>query len=471
LTLFCALVVLRWPARALANGAFPDSLSILLPADRPNQIVLATNFGLIVSVDGGQTWTWSCEQTATMGGRLYQAGPPPLDRLFGISTAGLVFSDDGACSWRVGSAPGAGAAAGVSDAFPDPTNPNRVLAIFAPAAAGAPYTVYESADGGATFGTLRFTGAPGDVLTGVEIARSDPRIAYLTVASGDSFSPKLMRTSNGGGDWQATDLAPALGAHNVRLIAIDPGDPNKVFLRVTPTTGDSLAVTDDAGARFVTPVSAPGGILTSFVRLPSGTLLLAGVVGTDNVIFRSADGGMTFSQAPAPALRALATRGGRLFGSADNFDDNPALAFALGESTDEGRSWTPVMTYDQVQAISARLKAACQTDCAAQADRGLWDGTMCDADPMPKPVDGGAADAPADARAGNDGAAGQPGDAPVETGAGGGGGGGAGCRCGVAGPGSPGAPAGAALLALAAALRRASRRSRGRSRSTGPARR
>jgi hypothetical protein len=214
------------------------------------------------------------------------------------------------------------------------------------------------------------------------------------------------------------------------------------------------------------PLDVPGGILTSFVRLPSGTLLLAGVDGTTNVIFRSTDGGATFTQSDAPALRALAQRDGRLFGAANNFDDNPAQAFALGESTDEGMTWKATMTYDQVQAISGCLKAACQTDCAAKADLGLWDMTMCDADPMPRPVEGAT-----DGGAPHADASSTDGGAPDghEAGSGGGGNTGSGCACRTAGgargdrPAEPSALVAALALVVALAharFRRARRASR-----------
>ena len=74
--------VALWSARAWANGAFPDSSAILLSADRPDQIILATNFGLIISEDDGQTWSWTCEQAATVSGALYQVGPPPQEDYF-----------------------------------------------------------------------------------------------------------------------------------------------------------------------------------------------------------------------------------------------------------------------------------------------------------------------------------------------------------------------------------------------------
>src|SRR5579872_3614515 len=37
---------------ALANGAFPDAQQILLPSGKPDQIILATTFGLVISDDG-----------------------------------------------------------------------------------------------------------------------------------------------------------------------------------------------------------------------------------------------------------------------------------------------------------------------------------------------------------------------------------------------------------------------------------
>src|SRR5215831_1213059 len=89
------------PARASANGAFPDSLSILLPPDRPHEIILATNFGLLVSEDDGAKWNWVCEQAVASQARLYQMGPPPTDRLLAVSPLALVTSSNGACSWQV----------------------------------------------------------------------------------------------------------------------------------------------------------------------------------------------------------------------------------------------------------------------------------------------------------------------------------------------------------------------------------
>src|SRR5688500_9189024 len=83
------------PEVARANGAFPDSLQLLLPPSVPAEIVLATNFGLVGTEDGGLTWEWSCEHGQSLGGWLYQLGwRLGGTRILAISDSGLVFTDD-----------------------------------------------------------------------------------------------------------------------------------------------------------------------------------------------------------------------------------------------------------------------------------------------------------------------------------------------------------------------------------------
>src|SRR5262245_31197235 len=128
--LLCAGSIVGSSHVARANGAFPESLQILLPADRPQQIILATNFGLIISDDAGATWTWTCEQKETLNGTLYAVGPSPQNRFYGLSPLqGLAYSDDDSCSWRRSA--GALTRSNARDFFADPTDSTRVLAIGA----------------------------------------------------------------------------------------------------------------------------------------------------------------------------------------------------------------------------------------------------------------------------------------------------------------------------------------------------
>src|SRR5438874_7229423 len=91
--IFAGLALLARPAPARANGAFPASDAVLLPADRPLQIALSTNFGLIISDDGGMTWQWTCERPQTSMAVGYAVGPPPADRVYALSDVGLAISD------------------------------------------------------------------------------------------------------------------------------------------------------------------------------------------------------------------------------------------------------------------------------------------------------------------------------------------------------------------------------------------
>src|SRR4029077_20439774 len=89
------------PATARADGAFPAAEGVIVPAERPQEIMLVTNFGIVQSADGGATWTWSCEQDTNALGLLYQLGPAPRRRLFAVANNKVVTSDDATCSWQV----------------------------------------------------------------------------------------------------------------------------------------------------------------------------------------------------------------------------------------------------------------------------------------------------------------------------------------------------------------------------------
>ena len=249
-TLLAGLAVLAPAGRAAANGAFPDSDAVLLPADRPQQIVLGTNFGLILSDDGGTTWQWSCERAETSMASAYALGAPPGDRLYSRSLdVGLGVSDDESCSWH--RAGGALASAIATDYFPDPTDAAHVLAI----AGGA---VIESTDGGDSFAATPLYVAPaGAELLGVEIARGDPRIIYLTMATPGPH-PVLARSDDAGAHWATFDIEPSIGARSARIIAVDPVDANVIYLRVAGPGVEVLAVSRDGGMTLRDPAHRDG---------------------------------------------------------------------------------------------------------------------------------------------------------------------------------------------------------------------
>jgi hypothetical protein len=392
------------PRAARADGAFPESYQIVLPADRPQQIILATNFGLIISDDDGATWTWTCEQRATQGGQLYSVAASPLDRLYSASTlVGLAYSDDDSCTWT--SAGGSLDSVLATDYFSDPTNSMRAYALGRLANdSTSPYRVVSSDDGGKTFGSPIFMAPAGLTLASVESSRSDPRTIYLAsytmVGSPPTYHPTLHRSSDGGATWTPIDVEPALGANDFRIVAVDPDDANVISLRVSEPTGESLAISRDGGLTF-TKMFTIAGQLTAYVRLASGTILVAGALAVDGVGYRSTDGGLTFTDwtpltesdggvpdvgsdggAPRPPhIRALAERAGKLYAAAKNFTDD----WAIGVSTDEGATFERLARYRDVASIRPCVQAACLDSCEAQAGAQVWPPAVCHDDHPPPP--------------------------------------------------------------------------------------
>ena len=367
-----AVAVSAHAAHALANGAFPDAQSILTPVDRPGQIMLVTNFGVIMSADAGATWLWSCETDGNAFGMLYQQAPLPSTRLFAVANQGLAFSDDGTCTWMT--AGGALAGQSVTDAYVDPAARDRVLAI---GLASSIYSVYESKVGGQSFAPALFTAPANTAINSVETARSDPMTIYMAMTS-PTTAPLLARSRDGGAHFDIKDLEPSLGRGLLRIIAIDPDDPERVLMRFNGANDQAIALTTDGGATATRPIVANGNF-TSFVRLPSGTLLVGGMVDFAVVpgLFRSRDRGASFERLPSsPSIRALSQRDGVVYAATDNFSDG----YALGTSMDEGDTWHALLSYDGVQAIIPCLKSRCQATCQTQVDLDLWPREVCTAE-------------------------------------------------------------------------------------------
>jgi MYXO-CTERM domain-containing protein len=190
-------------------------------------------------------------------------------------------------------------------------------------------------------------------------------------------------------------------------------------------TGDGkekLALSEDGGDTLSIPLATDDGALSSFVRMADGTVLVGALGITQGRLFRSTDGGHSFTSLPTtPHPRALAERAGKLYAATDDVVDG----YALAVSEDRGSSWRRVMSFKDIGSIShcGNLPGACANSCAMLRTAGLVTPTLC-------------------------------GPVAPDAGAGGGGGGrGCSCRMGAAG----GRPA-IFLLGLLVALRRRARR-------------
>jgi MYXO-CTERM domain-containing protein len=427
------------PGRALGNGAFPDSGQLLLPSDRPRTIVLGTNFGLLISEDGGTRWRWTCEHGAGDLGDRYALASEQR-RLVGISPRALIVSEDLGCRWRQ---------AGTQedrlpfDFFTHPTDPAVALALTSSPRTGLEEVVEVNLLTDQPPKVLY--GAPKDEqLTTVELAASDPRQIYATqnpVLS--SARTRVVHSGDGGQTWTVVDPQGAPENIDLRIAAVDPANPRKLYFRAgTPLEqGEALLVSDDGG-RTVRSVFTTRGALVAFLRLQAGGALLALMEGPMGRLYRLADDG-TATELPGVnlAVRALAERDGLIYAATDNIADG----FALAVSRDGGATFEGVMAFEDITEISrcGDLPAVCIGTCTQLAARAALPMSLCqNSDPGPAPEDGGApaaVDAQPPGRAPDAGTTAPP---P------------AGCSCRSAG----GGPGGLAVLLLALLLARAIRR-------------
>jgi hypothetical protein len=363
---------------AAADGAFPDSVGLLLPQDRPNQLVVSSNFGLIWSDDNGAGWSYVCEPAMSAPyAFLYQVSRAPEDFFLVESLDGLSWSHDEGCTWTDAGFPQPGTVA--QDAFPDPNDSTHVIAS-ADWNGGATVSVFESHDGAATFGQPLFTSDAGTNIVGVEISRSAPGTYYAATSQASivtGFVPGLARTQNGGTSWQTVDLSPAVGGQLVRIAAVDPLDADLVYLRVVnpndPTLG-ALVSARDGGATVT--LLFDGGI-DAFFRRSDGTLLLS----SKGTTYVSTDTGATFTPwGDHRRIRAFGERDGGLYVLTD--------CSALAATWDQGSTWTPLLLgFDQIAGPRAcgNIASQCASDWAFVHPRiahrvPCTDGVVCIAD-------------------------------------------------------------------------------------------
>lgn len=343
LWLFTTLTAISWPHLALADGAFPDSSQILLAADKPNEIIVGTNFGILITEDDGHSWRWICEEAFATYATIFTLTAAPDDTLLIAAPAGLLASHDGGCTFTTPSGNN------LSDIFADPKDAHHAFAISTLGNdAGIAYSgLYQASTDPTTVGTLIYSSRPSAFLTGAEIAQTAPpsraRPIYLTMsdANFDPLHPFVLRSDDGGQNFAAFDHANSLSGGGLRLAAVDPTDPLKLYLRLLGQAGDSLVISEDGGehVRVALPLAHS---MSSFLRQADGTLL----VGTrESPSYLSSDGGQHFSEwSSAPHLRALAERDGVLYVAADNFADG----FAIAKSSDRGAHFTSLLRFDQL---------------------------------------------------------------------------------------------------------------------------
>jgi photosystem II stability/assembly factor-like uncharacterized protein len=178
--------------------------------------------------------------------------------------------------------------------------------------------VWKTTDAGATWFDL-WEGQPTGSIGSIAVAEANPSIVY--VASGEGLQrPDL---STGDGVYKSTDagktwthLAALRDGQQIGQIAIDPKDPNKVFVAVTghpygPNEERGLYLTRDGGATFKRVLYTNDRTGASEVQIDpqNPNIVYAGMwqrqeapwengsfIGAEGGMYKSVDGGETFTK-------------------------------------------------------------------------------------------------------------------------------------------------------------------------------
>ncbi len=135
--------------------------------------------------------------------------------------------------------------------------------------------VYQSADNGKTF-TLAGTALPPAFLgLTLDSAPSEPSRLYVSGRYGSpDFQGALLRSDDRGATWASIPIPGSSDISLPYIGAIDPTNPDVVYVRLDGDKTDKLVVTKDGGKTFTEVFSAKS--LIGFALSPDGATVAAG---------------------------------------------------------------------------------------------------------------------------------------------------------------------------------------------------
>jgi uncharacterized protein (TIGR03382 family) len=346
-----ALTVLA-AGSASANGRFPKAQQIVTaPGSGGRTIFLRATFGVLVSRDAGASFTWLCEQAMGFSG----TWDPPIaatrdGRLWMGLPDGLSSTRDGCDVVRAPELAGEI----VVDLATEPDGERVVVVTSTP---GKPAFVWRRPSAKAPFARLG-AGVTGVSFDTVDVAAGNPKRLYATAAPvGGGRRAHLFRSDDGGATLTELDVHLERDGR-LFLSAIDPKDPDRIFVRHTNELGTDLLLSKDGGKTF-TSVLRTKTSMFGFAATADGASLFAGAGDADEGVFRSKDRGVTWEPASKTSVLCLWADGASVFACSNPFARG---GWAIAISRDDAASFRPLATFGDVRgavACDAGAGAAC----------------------------------------------------------------------------------------------------------------
>nr|MDQ3037901.1 hypothetical protein [Myxococcota bacterium] len=311
---------------ARAHGGRPQTQTILWDATG-DRIVGVSTFGLLVSEDAGASWSWTCQESIpdAVSGVTSPAVLASGDRLLLASVYGLLRGERAGCGWAH------------EDALAD-----RYVADVVQAPGGTIYAV--SGDSGvenrlftSDADGLRFTpvGAPlrrGFLPERLRVAPGDASTMYVVgqafVEGTTSVLGIVLRSDDAGATWSEHTIALEIGERVVRGLAVDPADPRVLYVVVQGSEHDRLLRSADGGAGWELVLRLESDPMPfarpfSLELAPDGAAYFGNT--REGLFARRADGAVDLIDKYV-ALTCLHARGATMWMCGDGLEDGFAIA-------------------------------------------------------------------------------------------------------------------------------------------------
>lgn len=318
------------------------------------ETVVVTNFGLLSRYEGG--WRVTCEEV--IGGLLLDVQGDDAESL--VSTdSGLFVQAGGLCDWSSGPASvGNDWALSLSSSRVDSGEARARFALVLDAETSELHV--ERSVGGQDFTVIHSFAST----SGYRELESGGEPAALFVA-GYTYEPRtwnLAFSTDEGETWD--EAAPEVDNDYATMFLrlVDPAFPRAVFLQAETVAGlgHELWRFDAETGEAESLLTLEDGELFGGIALSGDTLWVAGRHRDGGSLYRADRSELVFSRVvdSGPAFECLAAHDGTLYACVNDF--TLASDFILGSSTDEGETWTALMTVSDLGKV-----AGCSEECAA----------------------------------------------------------------------------------------------------------
>ncbi|MBV9949725.1 MAG: exo-alpha-sialidase [Myxococcales bacterium] len=368
--------VLASSTAARANGRYPASNRIVVQPSAPSVVILRATYGLLLSHDAGEHWSWLCEDV--LGVPPGSTEDPPVEMTVSgaivagsMPAYGLAASPDTGCNWSA--ANGDLAAQLVKDLAVRPGVAGDVVAVTSTlgpdvSADGGPgyaQQLYESVDDGVTWTARGSPIDPSAIVTTVDLAASAPHRVYASAFRGPlgARSASLFVSDDDGATWveRPVPIDPTRESE-VDIGAVDPLNADLVYLR-TVGPPSRLLVSNDAGATYTVALSLDDNML-GFAISPDGSKLYAGSAKAG--LFVATRDALMFENTSHIHVQCLTATAAGLWACSD-----PPSGFVAGLSTDDGATFTAKL------GLTAPPLISCAADASAAQCAGAPLQTYC----------------------------------------------------------------------------------------------